>query len=164
MFSVYDFTKFWRPGQTSHFTPTYLTTPTGTPVLSTQGYLTNNNNLDTFPQRGLFTLAGLGLTSSTDVHNNAILSGSPAKPSSHVIEKIGVFPINPKADEYVTPTPYAPDVFDTDDTKEIIYKSVTNATRDMVREWLDQNLPYLIERLVKKEIDHMVNRAERLDL
>ena len=32
------------------------------------------------------------------------------------------------------------DVFDTDDTKEIIYKSVTNATREMVREWLDQNL------------------------
>ena len=31
------------------------------------------------------------------------------------------------------------DVFDTDDTKEIIYKSVTNATREMVREWLDQN-------------------------
>jgi len=36
--------------------------------------------------------------------------------------------------------------------------------RPMLREWLDQNLPYLIERLVKKEIDHMVNRAERLDL
>ena len=113
--AVYDFTKFWRPGQTSHFTPTYLTTPTGTPVLSTQGYLTNNNNLDTFPQRGLFTLAGLGLTSSTDTNNNAILSGSPAKPSTHVIEKVGLFEINPKADEYVAPTAYAPDVFDTDD-------------------------------------------------
>jgi hypothetical protein len=36
--------------------------------------------------------------------------------------------------------------------------------RPLLREWLDQNLPYLIERLVKKEIDHMVNRAERLDL
>ena len=41
-------------------------------------------------------------------------------------------------------------------------------TREMIRpllkEWLDQNLPYLIERLVKKEIDRMINRAERLDL
>jgi cell pole-organizing protein PopZ len=36
--------------------------------------------------------------------------------------------------------------------------------RPLLREWLDQNLPYLIERLVKKEIDHMVNRAERLEL
>ena len=33
-----------------------------------------------------------------------------------------------------------------------------------IKEWLDDNLPYLIERLVKKEIDHMVNKAERLDL
>ncbi len=33
----------------------------------------------------------------------------------------------------------------------------------LLREWLDRNLPYLIERLVKKEIDHMVNRAQRLD-
>lgn len=36
--------------------------------------------------------------------------------------------------------------------------------RPLLKEWLDDNLPYLIERLVKKEIDHMVNRAERLDL
>ena len=36
--------------------------------------------------------------------------------------------------------------------------------RPLLKEWLDDNLPYLIERLVKKEIDHMVNKAERLDL
>ena len=30
----------------------------------------------------------------------------------------------------------------------------------LLREWLDRNLPYLIERLVKKEIDLMVNRAQ----
>jgi cell pole-organizing protein PopZ len=35
--------------------------------------------------------------------------------------------------------------------------------RPMLKEWLDRNLPYLIERLVKKEIDHMINRAERLE-
>ena len=36
--------------------------------------------------------------------------------------------------------------------------------RPLLKEWLDDNLPYLIERLVKKEIDHMVNKAERLYL
>ena len=41
---------------------------------------------------------------------------------------------------------------------------VREILRPLLREWLDQTLPYLIERLVKKEIDHMVNRAERLDL
>jgi len=40
---------------------------------------------------------------------------------------------------------------------------VREMLRPMLREWLDRNLPYLIERLVKKEIDLMVNRAERLD-
>ena len=33
----------------------------------------------------------------------------------------------------------------------------------LLKEWLDRNLPYLIERLVKKEIDVMINRAERLE-
>lgn len=40
---------------------------------------------------------------------------------------------------------------------------VREILRPLLREWMDQNLPYLIERLVKKEIDHMINRAERLD-
>ena len=35
--------------------------------------------------------------------------------------------------------------------------------RPLLREWLDRNLPYLIERLVKKEIDKMVNRAEMFE-
>ncbi|HJN24025.1 MAG TPA: DUF2497 domain-containing protein, partial [Rhodospirillales bacterium] len=41
---------------------------------------------------------------------------------------------------------------------------VREMLRPVLREWLDRNLPYLIERLVKKEIDHMINRAEKLDL
>ena len=39
---------------------------------------------------------------------------------------------------------------------------VREMLKPILREWLDRNLPYLIERLVKKEIDHMINRAERL--
>jgi cell pole-organizing protein PopZ len=40
---------------------------------------------------------------------------------------------------------------------------VREMMRPLLREWLDRNLPYLIERLVKKEIDKMVNRAEMFD-
>ena len=35
--------------------------------------------------------------------------------------------------------------------------------RPLLREWLDQNLPSVIERLANEEIDHKVNRAEPLD-
>jgi hypothetical protein len=35
--------------------------------------------------------------------------------------------------------------------------------KPLLKEWLDRNLPYLIERLVKREIDLMVNRAEKLE-
>ncbi len=38
---------------------------------------------------------------------------------------------------------------------------VREMLRPLLREWLDQNLPHLIERLVKREIDQIVNRAER---
>ena len=49
--------------------------------------------------------------------------------------------------------------------KELTLESmVREMLKPILREWLDRNLPYLIERLVKKEIDLMVNRAERLDL
>ncbi len=40
---------------------------------------------------------------------------------------------------------------------------VREMLKPLLREWLDRNLPYLIERLVKKEIDRMINRAERLE-
>ncbi|OIQ87944.1 hypothetical protein GALL_301660 [mine drainage metagenome] len=32
----------------------------------------------------------------------------------------------------------------------------------LIKDWLDQNLPYMIERIVTKEIEKMVNRAEKL--
>lgn len=40
---------------------------------------------------------------------------------------------------------------------------VREMLRPLLHEWLDRNLPYLIERLVKKEINLMINRAERLE-
>lgn len=40
---------------------------------------------------------------------------------------------------------------------------VREMLRPILREWLDRNLPYLVERLVKKEINAMINRAERLE-
>ena len=47
------------------------------------------------------------------------------------------------------------DVFDTDDKKEIIYKSVTNATREMVREWLDQNLASIAKEVINEALDKL---------
>lgn len=37
---------------------------------------------------------------------------------------------------------------------------VNELLRPILKEWLDQNLPYMIERIVKKEIERMVNRSE----
>ena len=49
-------------------------------------------------------------------------------------------------------------------TRDITLEGLTREIlRPMLKEWLDRNLPYLIERLVKKEIDIMINRAERLE-
>ncbi len=36
---------------------------------------------------------------------------------------------------------------------------VRELLRPILSEWLDQNLPYMIERIVKKEIERMVNRS-----
>ena len=51
------------------------------------------------------------------------------------------------------------DVFDTDDTKDIIYKSVTNATREMVREWLDQNLASIAKEVINEALDKLSKNA-----
>ncbi len=37
---------------------------------------------------------------------------------------------------------------------------VREILKPILKDWLDQNLPYMIERIVKKEIEKMVNRAE----
>jgi hypothetical protein len=39
---------------------------------------------------------------------------------------------------------------------------VREILKGLIKDWLDENLPYMIERIVKKEIEKMVNRAERL--
>ena len=51
------------------------------------------------------------------------------------------------------------DVFDTDDTKDIIYRSVTNATREMVREWLDQNLATIAKEVINEALDRLSKNA-----
>ena len=39
---------------------------------------------------------------------------------------------------------------------------VREMLRPILKEWLDANLPYMIDRLVKKEIERIVSRAEKL--
>lgn len=38
---------------------------------------------------------------------------------------------------------------------------VRDIMRPMLKDWLDQNLPFMVERIVRQEIERMVNRAER---
>ena len=54
------------------------------------------------------------------------------------------------------------DVFDTDDTKDIIYRSVTNATREMVREWLDQNLASIAKEVINEALDRLSKKCQKL--
>lgn len=39
---------------------------------------------------------------------------------------------------------------------------VRQLVRPFLKEWLDANLPYIVERIVKKEIAHVVDRADKL--
>ena len=56
-------------------------------------------------------------------------------------------------------------VHDQGSTANVTLESlVREMLKPLLNEWLDRNLPYMIERLVKIEIDNMVNRAQRLDL
>ncbi len=38
---------------------------------------------------------------------------------------------------------------------------VRDIMRPILKDWLDQNLPFMVERIVRKEIERMVNRAEK---
>ena len=44
-----------------------------------------------------------------------------------------------------------------------IEELVREILRPMLKDWLDENLPYMIERIVKQEIEKMVNRVEIFD-
>ncbi|WP_313388793.1 DUF2497 domain-containing protein, partial [Rhodospirillum rubrum] len=39
---------------------------------------------------------------------------------------------------------------------------VREILRQLLKDWLDENLPYMTERLVQKEIERLVDRAEKL--
>jgi len=38
---------------------------------------------------------------------------------------------------------------------------VRDIMKPILKDWLDKNLPYMIERIVRKEIERMINRAEK---
>ena len=46
------------------------------------------------------------------------------------------------------------------DSGRTVEELVMQLIRPMLREWLDENLPPLVERLVQKEIRHLVRRSE----
>ncbi len=52
------------------------------------------------------------------------------------------------------------EVFDTDDTKDIIYKAVSDSTRDMVREWLDENLPDIAKEVINEALEKLASSGK----
>jgi hypothetical protein len=46
------------------------------------------------------------------------------------------------------------------DADRILEQMVREALRPQLQEWLDQNLPTLVERIVRQEVRRMATRAE----
>jgi cell pole-organizing protein PopZ len=63
-----------------------------------------------------------------------------------------------KLSQAVQRTP--PEVAIADDSGRTVEQFFEDMMRPMLREWLDENLPPLIERIVEKEIQKIVRRAE----
>ena len=47
--------------------------------------------------------------------------------------------------------------------KWLVEELVREILNPILKDWLDQNLPHMVERIVKQEIELIVNRSERLD-
>jgi cell pole-organizing protein PopZ len=63
-----------------------------------------------------------------------------------------------KLSQAVQRTP--PEVAIADDSGRTTEQFVEDMMRPMLRDWLDQNLPSMVERIVQKEIQKMIRRAE----
>jgi cell pole-organizing protein PopZ len=63
-----------------------------------------------------------------------------------------------KLSQAVQRTP--PEVAIADDSGRSVEQFIEDIMRPMLRDWLDQNLPPLVERIVQKEIQRIVRRAE----
>lgn len=92
----------------------------------------------------------LELTEAMIAPTEALVSGQTAQASTDVLGELARAIMDRRE----------LDMGDKDVTLEGIVREML---RPLLREWLDRNLPYLIERLVKKEIDKMVNRAEHYE-
>ncbi|HER25733.1 MAG TPA: DUF2497 domain-containing protein, partial [Rhodospirillales bacterium] len=92
----------------------------------------------------------LELTEAMIAPPDSLLSGSAAQASTDVLSELARAILDRRE----------MGLGDKDVTLESMIREML---RPLLREWLDRNLPFLIERLVKKEIDKMVNRAESLD-
>ena len=52
---------------------------------------------------------------------------------------------------------------DQTDTPEVDSDEVKAVMAPMVRQWLDQNLPALVERVVREEVSRLVRRSQQDD-
>jgi hypothetical protein len=50
-----------------------------------------------------------------------------------------------------------------DNVDHILARMVRDALRPQLREWMDRNLPQIVERIVREEVQRMIRRAQGLD-
>jgi hypothetical protein len=50
-----------------------------------------------------------------------------------------------------------------DNVDHILARMVRDALRPQLREWMDRNLPQIVERIVREEVQRMTRRAQGLD-
>ena len=144
-----------------------LTDASDSPMLETDLNPDENQAPDSDPDQSLETFSGSeAILSAEDVPPvmEAILDLTPEMIATEIMSEptaqTSTDVLSELAAAILDRRDMAVDASSRDMTLEGIVREML---KPILREWLDRNLPYLIERLVKREIDLMVNRAERLE-
>ncbi len=53
------------------------------------------------------------------------------------------------------------EVFDTEETRDIIYKAVSDTTKDMVKEWLDEHLAGIVREVIDEALQNIATEGRK---
>ena len=53
------------------------------------------------------------------------------------------------------------EVFDTEETREIIYRAVSDTTKDMVKEWLDEHLASIVREVIDEALENIASEGRK---
>ena len=129
-----DFTTAYEPDGSTVTPLTWTTEPVITPGVNASGYLTNSY---TFTNHGFLPWSSLGSPTDADIitHIN--------DPSASFWGTPSAYKFTDKADEYVAPTPYAEDVWDTND--EWTTEAYSYDSHGVNKEWPQHKTPSSIK-------------------